>query len=254
MARFRPGLWPTIGAVAGLAILLSLGTWQAVRYRNKLATEKLRDARIDDPPRDVDSAAGLTPDDDWHLARATGEVDTRYTFVVRHRIHDEHPGAWVFQPLVFDDGTAVLVNRGFVPMEREREMARSLEAPDQKVLEGLVHTPTRIIPDDAARKKYRGAKAKPGQLVVLTTLDIDLMYDMLDNPGPKRPTILILGPSHSGNPYPVARYDYVTHPFLTSQRHLSYAGFWFTLAAALLALYVGYGFGKIGGDPRIIER
>lgn len=51
----------------------------------------------------------------WTMVSATGHYDTAHQFMVRNRSQNENPGWYVVTPLVLSDGTAVLVNQGWVP-------------------------------------------------------------------------------------------------------------------------------------------
>ena len=51
----------------------------------------------------------------WTMVTATGHYDTAHQFMVRNRSQNENPGWYVVTPLVLPDGSAVLVNQGWVP-------------------------------------------------------------------------------------------------------------------------------------------
>jgi cytochrome oxidase assembly protein ShyY1 len=60
------------------------------------------------PGREVDE------DDEWRVVQATGTYDVEDTVVVRYRTRDGASGVDAVVPLVTEDGTAVLVDRGWV--------------------------------------------------------------------------------------------------------------------------------------------
>ena len=100
------------------AVCVQLGRWQFHRYsdrqeRNAVTRVNLRAPavpaaqvlRIDEPP---DAA------DEWRRAEATGRYDAGRSVVVLYRTRDGAPGVDVVTPLVTADGTAVLVDRGWI--------------------------------------------------------------------------------------------------------------------------------------------
>ncbi len=56
----------------------------------------------------------VTDDDEWRLVTATGTYDTDDTVIVRYRTRDGIAGVDVVVPLVVGDGTALLVDRGWL--------------------------------------------------------------------------------------------------------------------------------------------
>ena len=131
--RTRSIVTASVAAAIGLAILVSLGTWQLQRKawkENLIATVT---ARIDQPPR------ALPPRAQWpHLTEAGSEY-TRVGFTATFlpgeafvytagsslRPDVTGQGFWVFAPARLADGAVVLVNRGFVPTERKDAATRA---------------------------------------------------------------------------------------------------------------------------------
>jgi cytochrome oxidase assembly protein ShyY1 len=251
--RFRPRLWPTLGTLVGLSILIALGSWQTMRYFEKLELEAQRAARLDDEPIRVDSfeefkarAQAYSP------IEVRGHLDPNYVFLFKHRTHNGRPGYWLGGVLRFAQGPgALLVNRGWVARDEALALAAKPPESGTEIYSGLVYQPERVIADEGTR-----ANLKSGQITLKTSADAEPVewetYDIvgianaLPMPTPSTPTIIVLGPEHSGHPYPVASLDYITKPYLTSERHLSYAIFWFSTAIALLAMYLANALGYLG--------
>ena len=256
---FRTSFWPTAATLVGLAMLLSLGTWQYSRYRQKLRLEAERHQRMKGDSVRVDSLAAFDKNTGpFSPVEVRGHLDPRYTFLFAHRFHNGKPGYWIGGVLRFDSGKgAVLVNRGWVHVRDAHEFVKTPPSDTTQVFEGLVDQPERIIADDDTRKELAAGKIHlDGQVTEWETFDLKAVSDALPFDMPPKPTVVILGPKHSGNPYPVASFDYITHPYLTSERHLSYAVFWFATAIALLSMYLAAGFGYLGSrsvpePPRI---
>jgi surfeit locus 1 family protein len=115
----------TIIAVLLIVLFVNLGFWQLRRLdekRERNAAIEERSARPVQPLDEVvDPRAGL---DDvgslvYRRASARGRYDATGQVEIRSRSLDGRPGLWVVTPLRLDDGTAVAVNRGFVPLSTD---------------------------------------------------------------------------------------------------------------------------------------
>lgn len=251
--RFRLRLWPTLGTLVGLAMLVSLGTWQASRFVEKLDVEAERDQHLGDEPIEVRSLA------DFEQRAASfrpviliGELDPDYAFLFNHRVHQGTPGYWLGGVLRFVDGDgAVLVNRGWVHRDQATQAAKKAPPGGVDGYVGLVHVPRRVVADTHMREQLDSGRATlQGEPTEWDTYDIEAIANALPHSFPEQPTIVVFGPDETVHPYPVASFEHVTAPFMTSERHLGYAVFWYTTALALLAMYLAAGFGYIGSRRR----
>jgi cytochrome oxidase assembly protein ShyY1 len=95
-----------------------LGGWQFRRLHDRKAENAIvrtNEHRAVAPVGDV-----LRPDrdpsgqDEWRVVSATGSYDTARTVVIRYRTRDGVQGVDVVVPLVTADGTALLVDRGWL--------------------------------------------------------------------------------------------------------------------------------------------
>ncbi len=116
-------------AAIGIAGLTSLGVWQLDRLSWKLGLIKRveqRAAHAVPVPLPLRSAWSQVNDanDSYRRVSASGRfLHDRETLV--QAVTDEGAGYWVVTPLRTDDGTTVLVNRGFVPPDRHDLAARA---------------------------------------------------------------------------------------------------------------------------------
>ncbi|RZU77729.1 cytochrome oxidase assembly protein ShyY1 [Micromonospora kangleipakensis] len=109
------------------ALMVFLGNWQLDRYRGRTAINERIDAGATMSPAPLRDAmpaptggpgtAGPAPADrlTWTRATATGRYDPANVVLVRGRTVDSTVGFEVLTPLVLADGTAVLVDRGWIP-------------------------------------------------------------------------------------------------------------------------------------------
>ncbi len=104
--------------LAAFVGFVALGTWQVERRAWKLELIRRVDARTQAPAGDAPGRsawASLRPEDDeYRHVRVTGIFDPAASTLVQ-AVTDLGPGFWVLTPLRrSDDGSTVLVNRGWV--------------------------------------------------------------------------------------------------------------------------------------------
>ena len=127
--------WAVPGALtlAGIAILVGLGTWQIERKAWKEGLIATLSERLARPP------APLPPPAEWDRLTPAQDEFRRvvFTAVFQHE-HETHvytagsalrtdvsgPGYWIFTPARLSDGRLVMVDRGFVPEDRRDPRAR----------------------------------------------------------------------------------------------------------------------------------
>ncbi len=113
-------------AVALAAVMVQLGNWQFSRYEARTAINERIDAGERATPAPVTAvlprpvapgAAGPAPPADaaWTPVTATGRYDSANEILVRGRTVERQVGFEVVTPLVLADGSAVLVDRGWIP-------------------------------------------------------------------------------------------------------------------------------------------
>lgn len=113
--------------LAAAVVMVLLGNWQLSRYRERTAINERIDAADQVSPAPLDEvlpapggAAGVpgpAPPQDaaWTRVTLTGRYDTGNTILVRGRTVDSRVGFEVVTPLLLADGSAVLVDHGWVP-------------------------------------------------------------------------------------------------------------------------------------------
>jgi len=127
-------LAPSLAALAALAVLIGLGTWQVERKAWKEGLIATIDARLAAPP------AGLPPAATWDRLDRDALEFRRVAFV-GSLLNDQEvlvytagsslrgdvsgPGYWVFTPARLADGGVVVVDRGFVPEGRQDRASRA---------------------------------------------------------------------------------------------------------------------------------
>ncbi|RKN42165.1 SURF1 family protein [Micromonospora endolithica] len=107
--------------------MVLLGNWQLDRYHGRteineridagqrMAPVPLRDALATPPGGPGSLGPAPAEEKTWTKATATGRYDASNVILVRGRSVERRVGFEVLTPLVLADGTAVLVNRGWIP-------------------------------------------------------------------------------------------------------------------------------------------
>jgi cytochrome oxidase assembly protein ShyY1 len=113
-------------AVAAAVVMVMLGNWQLHRYQERTAINDRIDAADSVqavpltsimPAPTAASTAGASPGKRlaWTKVTVTGRYDTTHEIQARGRTVDGNVGFEIVTPLLLTDGTAVLVDRGWVP-------------------------------------------------------------------------------------------------------------------------------------------
>jgi surfeit locus 1 family protein len=230
--RFAPGLWPTVATLLAFVALLALGTWQLERLAWKRDLIATRQAHLAAPAAALPATA-----DDWRAwdfrpAIVQGEFrhDPEQLFGVA--AIDGRVGHHVLTPLVRPDGSAVLIDRGWVPADQAHPAARRA---------GQIEGRVRI----AGIARYRG-EGRPGWFTPDNRPEQSLWY-WYDLPALERALGLPLLPvvveaDATPNPggLPLARRTRTE----LSNNHLQYAITWYGLAAGLLLIWVSFGLAR----------
>jgi len=129
-------------SVLGIVVLSALGVWQVERRTWKLALIDRVDQRIHAAPVPApgpDAWAAINRDDDeYRRVKITGRfANDRETLV--DATTERGMGFWVMTPLITPDGFTVMVNRGFVPIDRRDPATRAAgQIEGETTVSGLV--------------------------------------------------------------------------------------------------------------------
>lgn len=131
---FKPG-WPASVAVALLLPLFaSLGVWQLHRADEKKALMAQRAARLGEPVLRGGGLGWASEESRFRRVELAGEFDSAHQVLLDNQIFQQQAGYHVLTPLRLD-GTdaAVLVNRGWVPVGKDRRRLPELPVQHTKV-------------------------------------------------------------------------------------------------------------------------
>ncbi len=226
--RFRPRLWPSLATLAGLALLLGLGSWQLERLRSKQALIAARTVQLAAPAQSLPATAVDWRGWDFRKVSIEGtfrhDLEQRFGAFTREGRFGQH----VLTPLVRPDGAAILVDRGFVPADRSAiETRRQGQVAGRLEITGIARyrgadRPGWFTPANqpGERTWYWYDLAALARAVGLELLPVVVEADASPNPGglPEGGQTVTRLPNH----------------------HLQYAITWYGLAAALIAVYVAF--------------
>lgn len=221
--------------IAALVVLMvNLGLWQlrrldqrqdrnaAVRERSALATEPLSDWL--DPSSTEDAIAVA----EWRPLSAQGTYDATATVLIRNRSLDGAPGYHVVTPLAMDDGTAVLVNRGFLA----RGTATATPTPPAPP-SGAIEVTGRVRPTQE-RGLFGPPDPDEGTLTEAQRIDVPRLAEQLPYPVVPAYLELVATAPEPQAPQPAL----LPLPALDDGPHLSYAIQWFLFSALAIAGWV----------------
>ncbi|GAC1554773.1 MAG: SURF1 family protein [Beijerinckiaceae bacterium] len=229
-------LWPALAALAGMAVLVSLGVWQLNRLAWKEALIARIEARAKAPP------VPLPPAADWAAERAddyeyrhvvlTGRFDEREALVFRGSGPDAGagPGYFVMAPLILADGWSVIVNRGFVPLAA-KDSATHRPPTGEVTVTGLMRPPEPRNPFTPADEPDKGRWFSRDPVAIAAYL------------GLARAAPFSIDADASPDPAALPRGGATIIAF--PNNHLSYALTWFGLAAALAGVFAAFAWGRL---------
>ena len=100
---------------------IGLGMWQQGRYHERSAQNAVLRAAMHAAPvpvETIDAVGATVPKAErWKQVTVTGVYDPAHQYLARNHQQNGNPGFYVITPLALPDGTAVLVNRGWIPAD-----------------------------------------------------------------------------------------------------------------------------------------
>ena len=238
----RAGLiWPTAFALAALAVLLALGTWQLERKRWKDGLIAKIAARVKAEPTPLGRAE--------QQGRGGADIEYLHVLAVGTYHHDKERylyapapaglGWHVYTPLEISPARYIWVNRGFVPDDRKAP-ARRLEGQVAGEVEvrGLLRAPAEAGLFTPTNDPGRNLWYWPDSVAMTAsafTGQVDALPFVIDaDPRPPPPGGLPRGG--------VTRLD-------LPNRHLEYVLTWYGLALTLIGVYFAFAAARLKASP-----
>ncbi|MEA2840885.1 MAG: surfeit locus 1 family protein [Methylobacteriaceae bacterium] len=246
-APLRSLFAPALVALAGIAVLISLGVWQLHRLAWKEALIARIEARAKAPPGSLppESAWAAVGTEDYEYRHVTlhGRFEGRQALVFRGSGPEagEGPGYLVLAPLILPDGAAVIVNRGFVP-SAAKDPAAHPPPPGEATVTGLMREPeprNLFTPADQPDRNLWFTR-DPGAIAA--------------HFGLSRAAPFSIDADYSGDPKALPRGGTTVIAF--PNNHLAYVLTWFGLAAALAGVFGSWAWSRLkhGAAPEALDR
>lgn len=225
-------LLPAVATLIALTILLVLGFWQVQRLHWKNELIDRVNQRIEDQPVSLSEILEEFGSDASAEYRPVLLSGTFYHPGERHyyTTHRGEVGWNIFTPLIRDDGSIVMVNRGFVPDAlKNPDKRKDSQFATRVTIEGLLRVspekkPNMFMPDNepAANRFY--------------WRDLSQMIESSGVTNEERAIgfFVDVRKSDKQSDYPIAGTTRVRFP----NSHLQYAGTWFGLAFVLACVFV----------------
>ncbi|HEU4908781.1 MAG TPA: SURF1 family protein [Propionibacteriaceae bacterium] len=219
-------------AVLGV-VFVNLGEWQLDRLAQRKERNATTIANEQKPvqPYEQVFARPVTDADQWQRVEARGTFDAQHQFVVRYRSNGDADGYEVVTPLRTATG-AVLVDRGFIPLERGTQIPSVAPAPPT----GEVTVVGHVRRDEKGRRAATTPVDNQMRLINSQAIAATLPYPIATG----YIGLLTIQPEQQGGFQPIKL------PELSEGPHFWYALQWFMFTAVAVAGIVVF----IRGDLR----
>jgi surfeit locus 1 family protein len=230
---FRPSRAATLALILLACLFATLGTWQQKRAAEKSALEQQHQNAL---PLSLETA--MASNSRFSTINVNGHYDPNRHILLDNQILQGRAGVYVFTPFYTNEGAAILVNRGWLPLAADRKDMPGIPTPQHEiVLKGVLNTPPvpgRIL----GSADQLGQKQWPQLVTYLNLSDIsNSLGTSLDN------WVIQLSKSE---PYGFDGRDW-SPVYMSSNRHQAYAFQWFALVASCVVMWVFLGFRKPSG-------
>jgi len=226
--RFAPGIIPTVATILMLSLLVNLGLWQLRRAEAKNSMVERLETRNQQASRDITTLTDVEMSADMtdFPIHATGQYLNEFNLLLDNRTHRGQPGYEVLSAFL-TDGKVLLVNRGWIAQGPDRSVAPLIPKEGGEItLQGNAHTPN---PDFFVLKE--DSYSDVSWPFLIQKIDLEKSSQLFDYQ--LHPFVLRLAPDETSQ---FVR-QWHSH-FMGPEKHYGYAVQWFSLAIALLGIYL----------------
>ncbi len=228
-------LVPSLVYLSLLALLLGLGNWQLSRSDEKRQFLALQEQGL--MLSDVIKLTGRSEDNvemlRFRKTQVIGYYDQAHQFLIDNQISSGKVGYSVLTPLVLEgESKAVLVNRGWIPLNQDRSVLPVLELSSE-----LIAVTGRINSFPSVGIKLAGAE-KPTDTwpSVIQVVDSHILAKHLAYP------LFNFQIELDKNLPEGFKREWQTSTIMLPEQHTAYAVQWFALAFTLTLLFIWYTF------------
>ncbi len=211
--------------LAIIVVFVLLGRWQLERLDERRAGNALISEYLAAPPIEWSKTSSGRPPEYSRLL-VSGVFAPDEEVLLRSQVNQGQPGFDVLTPLYVDELSAVIVNRGWVPLEFDSPPVDQAQPPDGVVsVEGIVRYPL-------SGSNLANTDGATGKLDIVARVDLERLNRKI---GGDLATFYVeltsLAPPGTSQPIPAGI------PEVSEGPHLSYAVQWFSFA---LVSTIGY--------------
>ena len=233
---FRPSRLATFVLFLLTLLFATLGTWQINRATEKTALEQLHQEAAA-----LSLETAIAQNSRFSRISVSGFYDTDRHVLLDNQIWHGRAGVYVFTPFYTTNGTAILVNRGWLPLAPDRKSTPEIPTPqDELVIHGILNTvpvPGRILGAADTLNPHLWPQ-------LVTYLNLTDVSDSLEVP--LENWVIQLSQSEPAG-FDGREWKPV---FLSSSRHSGYAFQWFALAATSVLMWIFISFRKPTGNKK----
>lgn len=220
----KPPFWATICTIMGIAMLCGLGTWQVQRLHWKEGLLRNLDSEYAKDAAGISlSAADFNDSFEFRRGTISGVYAFSKQIMIGPRFYESLPGHHVLTPLQLDDGSFVLVNRGWVPQSWDVHVDE--DTGETVSLTGLLRRPSPGNPFTGENNPDKDEWYRIDMDQIAAAKKLKKIRPYVFYPENISGTV---------TDYPVPQ---PAKPEL-SNSHLQYAVFWFSMAGILLVMFV----------------
>jgi surfeit locus 1 family protein len=206
--------------------MLALGSWQVQRLSWKNSEQAYRDARVAAEPIELPERVEDPSELFYRRVWAEGVFDHGKEMFLGARSVQRQLGFQVITPFERPSGDTILVNRGWVPLDRKEPETRAAGQ-----LEGTVRIEGLVVP--GGRPSWFAPANHPAQRLWYWA-DLATLSEAAGIPSQR--FILDAGPAENPGGFPVGGQTVLT----LRNEHLSYVIIWYALAIGLAVIYLLY--------------
>ena len=230
---FKPSLLATVMLFLLATLFATLGIWQIQRGDVKAMSEHLFETA-----KPLSLAAAIEQKNRFTPVNAIGRYDTERHILLDNQVWQGRAGVHVFTPFYPDNGQAILVNRGWLPLPADRLVLPLVATPQEKIeVRGILNSfpvPGRVLgPADSLQSKQW-----PQLVTYLNNGDLSTALET-----PLSAWVIQLAKTQ---PYGFDNRNWKP-VFLTSAKHGGYAFQWFALAGICIVLWFANGIRRSRG-------
>ena len=222
--QFRVSFWPTVAAIFFIVVTVMLGNWQLSRAQEKEERQTRLNQLSQQPVISIPTSPIRLEDYQFRKVEVRGTYVPTHTIYLDNKINRGRAGYQIITPIKLGESSMhVLINRGWVAAGRTRSELPDIPIPTSKVtVSGIAESPT-------MRTLELSTETVSGQ--VWENLHLDRY---------RKATGLTLQPLVvlQENDVKDGLLREWTRPDSGASRNLGYAFQWFSMALAIIILYL----------------